>query len=201
MRRQIKMVAACSALLATLTLAACGSAGAGNGGAYGGNGGAYGGGAASSTATSGGATGAAHLQCAAGASLCTKTVSVKGKATTALADAQGMTLYYFTPDSATTATCSAACAQAWPPLAAGASVSGAGVSGTVAMISSVNGAQVTYNGHPLYRYSGDKSQSDATGEGILGKWFVATSDLSAASSASPGGSPTHTPGGYGATRY
>ncbi len=179
------------ALAAALGLAACGSAGA--------TGGAYGGGAGGSTTTS---TGGVNLQCAAGASVCTKTVTVRGKTQTALADTTGLTLYYFTPDSAMAATCTGSCAQLWPPLtASGGSAMGTGLSGTLTTISDASGAQVVYNGHPLYRYSGDKSQSDATGEGLLGKWFVATTALAVGNGGAPASSPTNTPsssygGGY-----
>src|SRR5713101_1153371 len=46
----------------------------------------------------------------------TAQATVNGKATTILTDAQGRTLYYFTPDTASKAACSGACAQTWPPL-------------------------------------------------------------------------------------
>ena len=32
--------------------------------------------------------------------------------------------------------------------------------------------QLTYDGHPLYRYAGDQSKADANGEGVGGQWFV-----------------------------
>ena len=32
--------------------------------------------------------------------------------------------------------------------------------------------QVTYNGHPLYTYSGDSAAGQANGEGSGGVWFV-----------------------------
>jgi predicted lipoprotein with Yx(FWY)xxD motif len=174
------------ALVATLALAACGGAG-GTGGVYGGGGG---GGGSSSVAV--------NLHCASGAVVCTKSVSVNGKATTALANTDGMTLYYFTPDSATSATCNGPCALIWPPLAASsANVMGTSLTGALGEFHSANGEQVEYNGHPLYHYSGDRSQSDATGEGIEGKWFVATPSLQVGNSAPA--APTRTPsnGGYG----
>jgi hypothetical protein len=60
---------------------------------------------------------------------------------------------------------------------------------------------VAYNGHPLYRYSGDQSQSDTNGEGLFNEWYVATTDL-AANSSGGGASPTNAPGGgYGAGGY
>lgn len=181
------------ALVATLALAACGGAGSGgSGGLYGGSGGTGG----SSSAASGGV----NLQCASGATVCTKTVSVSGKSQTALADSSGKTLYYFTSDSATSATCSGSCAQLWPPLTASGAPMGTSLPGSLMMISSNNGSQVTYNGHPLYRYSGDQNQSDTKGEGLFGKWYVATTDLAAGSGG--GASPTNTPGGgYGPGGY
>lgn len=186
------------ALAATLALAACGGAGAGSG-----SGGLYGGTGAGSGSGSSSASGGVNLQCASGATVCTKTVMVSGKSQTALADSSGKTLYYFTPDNATSATCSGSCAQLWPPLTASGAPTGTSLPGALAMISSANGSQVTYNGHPLYRYSGDQGQSDTKGEGLFGKWYVATTNLAAGSSGSGGGaSPTNTPGGgYGAGGY
>jgi predicted lipoprotein with Yx(FWY)xxD motif len=34
------------------------------------------------------------------------------------------------------------------------------------------GLQLTYDGHPLYRYAGDHSADDANGEGVGGQWYV-----------------------------
>ncbi len=186
------------ALAAALGLAACGGAGAAGGGLYGGGGGSSSSGGGSSTASGG----SVNLQCASGAAVCTKTVTVSGKSVTALADTKGMTLYYFTPDSASSVTCTGSCAQMWPPLSASGSVSGAGLSGVLTTVSGANGSQVEYNGHPLYRYASDTSQSDVKGEGVFGKWFVATSDLAAGSGSAPASaSPTTPGGGYGNGGY
>lgn len=166
------------ALMVALGLSACGAAGAG---------GAYGGG--STSATGGSSTASVNLHCAAGAEVCTKTVSVSGTSETVLADTSGMTLYYFTPDTATTVACTGACARNWPPLSAtSGSVTGTGLSGTLSALNGANGKQVEYNGHPLYTYMGDQGQSDATGEGVLGKWFVATPTLAAG--VAPAATPT-----------
>jgi predicted lipoprotein with Yx(FWY)xxD motif len=32
--------------------------------------------------------------------------------------------------------------------------------------------QLTYDGHPLYRYSGDSKSGDINGEGIGGVWYA-----------------------------
>lgn len=175
-------------LMAALGLAACGGGGS-IGGGYGGYGG-------STSTASGASVGGASLNCATGAAVCTKTVTVGGQKKTALADTKGLTLYYFTPDTASTVACTGACAQTWPPLASvGGSVTGTGLSGSLTTLSGANGAQVEYNGHPLYRYSGDKAQGDVNGEGIGGKWFVATTTLAASSGAAPGSAtPTSAPG-------
>src|SRR5437667_9464778 len=72
-------------------------------------GGSYGGGSTNPPApTTGGSDSSAVIQ--------TATVTVKGQSETVLTNAQGMTLYHFTPDSAKQSACSGACAQTWPPL-------------------------------------------------------------------------------------
>lgn len=85
-----------------------------------------------------------------------------------LTDASGKTLYTFAGDAAgaTTSACTGGCASAWPPLTAtGTPTAGAGVTGTLATIA---GGQVTWNGHPLYRWMGDHAPGDVTGDGING---------------------------------
>lgn len=108
----------------------------------------------------------------------TASVSVKGTQTTVLTDGQGKTLYYFDPDSTTQATCtsSGGCAQTWPAFvtSSGAPAAPSGVSGSFSVINSGNGVQVTYNGHPLYTYSGDSAAGQTNGDGLFGKWHVAT---------------------------
>lgn len=108
----------------------------------------------------------------------TATVAVGGKSTVVLTTVQGMTLYYFTPDTATTSACTSSCASSWPPLLASGNVAASTtLSGTLGTYSNANGSQVVYNGHPLYTFSGDSAPGQANGQGIGGKWFVATPDL------------------------
>jgi predicted lipoprotein with Yx(FWY)xxD motif len=124
----------------------------------------------------------------------TATVTVKGQSETVLTNVQGMTLYYFTPDSATKAACTGACAGIWPPLlfpGTGSPTSATSLPGTLSAVTDANGQQVEYNGHPLYIYSKDTAPGQANGEGLFGKWFVATPTLSGTNA------PQSTPTQYG----
>ena len=88
---------------------------------------------------------------------------------TILVDAQGRTLYLFQKDQGTTSECTGACAGAWPPLQAkGKPTVGAGATASLAGTTqrSDGERQVTYNGHPLYLFSGDTQAGDTTGEGL-----------------------------------
>ncbi len=110
----------------------------------------------------------------------TSTATVKGQSETILTNAQGQTLYYFTPDTATKVACTGSCAQAWPPLlftSSGTPLSDAPLTGALSALNGANGNQITYNGHPLYTYSGDTAPGQTTGEGLFGKWFVCTPSL------------------------
>jgi predicted lipoprotein with Yx(FWY)xxD motif len=94
-----------------------------------------------------------------------------------LVDGQGRTLYLFEADSAGRSNCHGACASAWPPyLSSGAPQAGTGVAGgQLGTVPGDGGAQVTYHGHPLYRYAGDRQPGDTTGQGLDqfgAKWFV-----------------------------
>lgn len=106
--------------------------------------------------------------------------TASGTSKTVLTDASGRTLYYHTSDTATSV-CSGGCASVWPPLLApSGSPTGASLPGTLATIKDANGTQVTYQGHPLYRFSSDSAAGQAKGNGVAGIWFAATPDLKAA---------------------
>jgi predicted lipoprotein with Yx(FWY)xxD motif len=118
------------------------------------------------------------------------TKTVAGKKESVLVNGSGMTLYHYTKDSSGTVTCTGSCAKIWPPLTLpkgrSKTTGGSGVMGSFGTASNPAGgsAVVTYNGWPLYTYSGDKSSSEANGQGLLGVWFVATPNLKAAPSPS-----------------
>ena len=116
----------------------------------------------------------------------TASIKVGDKTQTVLKDDKGLTLYYFMPDTSTKVACTGGCASNWPPLLAtttGTPTSNPPLPGTLTVLNGANGNQVLYNGHPLYTFSKDSGSSDANGQGIGGKWFVATPDLAAASAA------------------
>ena len=102
----------------------------------------------------------------------------KLKVGTALVDAQGRTLYLFEADKGSTSTCNGACASLWPPATtSGKPTAGPGVDaaklGTTKR--SDGTLEVTYNGHPLYRYAPDTKAGDVTGQGLNqfgAPWYV-----------------------------
>ena len=95
-----------------------------------------------------------------------------------LVDSGGRTLYLFEADSGGRSACSGACAMAWPPLlVTGRPTVGSGLAasklGTI--VRAGGGRQVTYNGHPLYRFIEDHKPGDVTGQGVIAfgaAWFV-----------------------------
>jgi len=115
----------------------------------------------------------------------TTSMKVGDKTETVLKNAKDLTLYYFTPDTATKVACTGGCASNWPPLLAtsGAPTSRPALPGKLTVLNGDNGNQVLYNGHPLYTYSKDGDAGDAYGQGVGGKWFVATPELAAAAPA------------------
>src|SRR5437016_13427005 len=148
--------------------------------------------AAVSLAACGGTTSAgpgAATSASSSALIHTASIKVAGKTETVLKNARGLTLYYFTPDTATTIACTGGCATTWPPLLAdaGTPTSDATLPGRLSVVEGANGRQVLYNGHPLYMYSKDGDAGDAYGQGIAGKWFVATPDLAVASASASSG--------------
>jgi predicted lipoprotein with Yx(FWY)xxD motif len=108
--------------------------------------------------------------------------TVGGSLKAVLKNAKGRTLYYFTPDTSTKVTCTGSCASVWPPLLTASDLPTTlpGLAGKVGVVNGDNGKQVTYNGHPLYTYNKDVNSEDAFGQGIGGKWYVATPDLALA---------------------
>ena len=99
-----------------------------------------------------------------------------------LVDGGGRSLYLFEADTGTKSTCSGPCAAAWPPLLTSGSPTATGDAhssklGTTARDDGTT--QVTYNGHPVYLYAGDKKAGDISGEGsdaFGAEWYLLSPD-------------------------
>ena len=95
-----------------------------------------------------------------------------------LVDSRGRTLYLFKKDSGKKSACFGQCATFWPPLRANGKPtagSGARASKLGTTRRSDGKPQVTYNGHPLYRFAQDKKPGDTNGEGLTAfgaRWFA-----------------------------
>ena len=86
-----------------------------------------------------------------------------------LVDARGRTLYLFEKDKRGNSACYGACAAYWPPLLSPAKARpGSGVRASLLGVTRRAGGkrQVTYAGHPLYRFAGDTKAGQTTGEGL-----------------------------------
>jgi predicted lipoprotein with Yx(FWY)xxD motif len=106
------------------------------------------------------------------------TVSVrKTKLGTILVDRQGRSLYLFLKDKHGKSACAGACAKFWPPLLTnGKPKAGKGAqSKLLGTTVRKSGSQVTYDGHPLYLYAGDKKAGQTNGQGSTNfgaRWYV-----------------------------
>jgi predicted lipoprotein with Yx(FWY)xxD motif len=101
-----------------------------------------------------------------------------GKLGTFLVDGKGRTLYLFQKDTTKKSTCSGACATAWPPLLTTGTPKASG-SVRKALLGTTrrsNGTtQVTYKGHPLYRFVQDAKAGDTKGQGVNAfgaRWYA-----------------------------
>jgi len=105
-------------------------------------------------------------------------VSNIGGLGTILVDSKGRTVYLFEKDTGPKSTCSGACATAWPPVTTnGKPNAGKGVTASIVGTTkrSDGKTQVTYNGHPLYLFQGDKKPGEAAGQNVDAfgaEWYV-----------------------------
>ncbi|MER7820367.1 hypothetical protein [Streptomyces sp. NPDC096153] len=91
----------------------------------------------------------------------------------------GLTLYVFSKDSASRSECSEQCAKKWPPLLTenGMPVAFPGIDGADLGVAKRKdgGKQITLNGKPLYRYSGDTEPGQYSGHNVDPSWHVVNS--------------------------
>src|SRR3984893_9481276 len=170
---------------AALLVAACSSGGSSNGAA-----------ASSSPAGASAASGSGALGITTGPS----------SGNTFLTNGSGRAMYLWVKDTGSTSACTGACAGAWPPVTTTgtATASGSAKASDLGTITRSDGTkQVTYDGHPLYYFSGDSGAGTATGQGSDGfgaKWWLvapagadvtaAVSSFTAGSSSGGGSSPS-----------
>jgi predicted lipoprotein with Yx(FWY)xxD motif len=95
-----------------------------------------------------------------------------------LVNSSGRTVYDFAKDTGSKSMCAGGCAAEWPPVTtSGKPTVGDGL--TKSMVGTTRRSdgktQVTYNGHPLYTFSGDTKAGDTNGQGLDdfgGKWWA-----------------------------
>jgi predicted lipoprotein with Yx(FWY)xxD motif len=87
-------------------------------------------------------------------------------------------VYLFDAEASATPRCYGACAAAWPPLLLTTSpFAGGGLSqALIATVARSDGStQVTYNGHALYLYAGDRAPGEIKCQAVVefgGGWYV-----------------------------
>jgi predicted lipoprotein with Yx(FWY)xxD motif len=120
-----------------------------------------------------------------------------------LVDAKGRTLYLFRADRPNRSTLSRSGFAVWPAFtSAGTPQARSGVSAShIATIRSAGGRQVTYYGHPLYYFVGDRHSGEANGQGLFefgALWYVLSPNGTAVTSAprTPPPANSETSGGY-----
>ncbi len=129
-------------------------------------------------------------------------------------DARGHSLYLFEADHKGASACYGACAKAWPPvIVSGKPKAGPGArAALLGVLHRRDGKQqVTYRGHPLYRFFKDAKRGQVKGQGLDffgGEWYVLTpagkkleheagsDDTTSGGDDSGGGTTTGGGGGY-----
>lgn len=94
-----------------------------------------------------------------------------------LVDQLGRALYMYTADvqNENTSACTAECLTQWPPvIVTGTPQAGNGVDASLlGTITREDGTlQATYNGWPLYTYTGDAGPGTTSGQAMGGAWFL-----------------------------
>jgi predicted lipoprotein with Yx(FWY)xxD motif len=92
-----------------------------------------------------------------------------------LMDENGKTLYYWKHDSAGKSYCTGDCLATWTPYLTNGQpkVGDLALKGALGFFVRPDGSQqVTYEGLPVYSYSGDKNPGDTNGQGVDSTWFV-----------------------------
>jgi predicted lipoprotein with Yx(FWY)xxD motif len=145
---------------AAVMLAACGTAGSGT----------------DPAASAAAAAAAAHSHTR-GDPASVKTMSTRKG--TVLVNARGRTLYWFAKDTRTRSSCNGSCAAYWRPVIGKATAAaGTSLPHRFGTIKRADGrTQATYDGHPLYTYTGDTASGQLKGNDLNasgGLWWAVT---------------------------
>jgi predicted lipoprotein with Yx(FWY)xxD motif len=137
----------------------------------------------------------ATASAAAGAAVTVETHA--GPLGTYLTDKAGKALYLWVADTKGTSTCSGACATAWPPLIGTPTAAGSASQSALGTVARSDGSkQVTYDGHPLYYFVGDKAAGTTAGQGSnafgAAWWVVNPAGKAITAAASTAGSAAST---------
>ena len=125
-----------------------------------------------------------------------------------LTSSNGRAVYLWVKDGKNMSACTGACAGAWPPVTTtGAPTAGSGVKASdLGTITRSGGTkQVTYDGHPLYFFSGDSGAGMTNGQGSDGfgaKWWLVSpsgSQITSADAVSSTSSSSSSSGGAAST--
>jgi predicted lipoprotein with Yx(FWY)xxD motif len=166
-------------LVAAVVVAACSSAASTSTGAA----------APASPASPASPAGASSPSSGASSSGGTVIETATSSAGTFLTNGSGRAVYLWAKDTGDMSNCNGACAGAWPPVTttATATASGSAKASDIGTITRSDGTkQVTYDGHPLYYFSGDSGPGTASGQGsdaFGAKWWLVAptgSDITAA---------------------
>jgi predicted lipoprotein with Yx(FWY)xxD motif len=135
----------------------------------------------SSAAAPAGSSGASSANSASGSAAAsggTAIATATSSGSTFLTDGSGRAVYLWVQDTGDASSCSGACAGAWPPVTTTGAPTAAGSAkpsdlGTITRSDGTK--QVTYDGHPLYYFSGDSGAGTAAGQGsdsFGAKWWL-----------------------------
>ena len=119
-----------------------------------------------------------------------------------LVDSKGRTLYEFGHDKKNKSRCSGQCAANWPPAGSPAKptvASGIDKSKLKVITRGDGSRQLSYNGHPLYRFIADGKPGDTNGENITA--FGGTWDVLSKTGAIVTKPPSSSSGGYSSPGY
>jgi predicted lipoprotein with Yx(FWY)xxD motif len=126
---------------------------------------------------------------------------------TILVDPRGRTLYLFEKDGKGISACNSACLSYWPAFTSTAVPrAGTGVKQSLLGLAKPNHGlrQVTYAGHPLYTFVGDKSPGQTSGEGLNNfgaGWYVLAASGQKVEPSKSTGNGSSSNGGYGSGGY